>query len=111
MKLYYEQAEEVLDGNNYSKFSAFVDQVFCRKNIGTLYFYGTGSNGKTALARAMIEQYQSTFGGPGSDARVRIFEQEYETYEHASRILIVNELPVGLNVYSPNVIHFKKKFN
>lgn len=113
MDMYYDYARAVLDNENFDKFTKYVDQVFSLKTFGTVYFYGTGGNGKSTLVRKMINSYPTIFGGPDAkNVHVKIYEDE--TYPQkcpgegaGSVIIVTNTLPDG--VHPDRIVSFNKK--
>lgn len=111
--MYYDYAESVLDDENFMKFTDYVDQAFSLKKFGTIYFYGTGGNGKTTLINKMLDNYPAVFG-KGSNSRVKVYEDgspvvgRLPAKGEGSVIVVMNTLPEG--IHPDRIISFKKRF-
>lgn len=57
-----EYARTILEGDELEKFLSLVDSALRGFSIGSVYFLGSGSNGKTTLLRKMVVDYPHVFG-------------------------------------------------
>jgi hypothetical protein len=111
--MFYDYAQTILDPVNFLTFTRFVDQLFSLKKIGTVYFYGAGSEGKTTLINKMIDSHPSVFGFKESNARVIVYREDsypecLPAKGEGSIIIVTNVLPDG--VHPSRIVFFKKKF-
>lgn len=105
-------AAEVLDTVNLTKLNNWVSLVESGKTGHVLYFFGTGSNGKTTLANMMVECDPNLFGSHG---KIQFREEPTASELRAegldkSRnfIFMTNVLPDG--IHPDRIIHFMKRF-
>lgn len=113
--MYYDYAESILDKENFEKFSKYINMAFSLKKFGTIYFYGTGSNGKSTLVNKMNDSYPVMFGRTGN-VGVSIYDDgDTDTVgilpvsDEGSAIIITWIIPEGVS--SDRIIYFNKKFN
>lgn len=103
-------AAEMLDNENLTKLTQYVDLVKSGKTGLALYFFGTGGNGKSTLAKALREC--DTFGPNGKI----LFREEPTNDELRAEnldkshnyVFMTNVLPDG--IHPDRIVHFMKKF-
>jgi hypothetical protein len=106
-----EYAKDVLEPAEFDKLKAFVDDVFSGCQNRTIYFYGTGSNGKSTLLKKLESDYPDTFSASREvRSRARLYHEnhpESDLFPGQNAIICLNELPRDSTA---DVVLFKKSF-
>lgn len=101
-----------LDEKNCQKFLTYVGLCALSKPFGTIYFYGTGGNGKSTFCYELETVFPDLFGCNGS---ITIYNEgmidstvKLPAPGEGSAIVQVNSLPEG--IHPSRVIHFNRRF-